>query len=90
MAIDTKGLTRNIEGKTLRVWFPCGEVALIRVSWVDVHENCSECSGYAGIIYDIIETNRPERYKKNPCNSAYWSEFPDIQKWELVDERSSQ
>ena len=90
MAIDTKGPTRNVEGKTLRVWCPSGEVALIRVSWVDVRENCTECSGYAGIIYDIIESNRAERYKKNPPNSAYWSEFPDIQKWELVDERSSQ
>jgi hypothetical protein len=86
---DTKGITRTHEGKTLRVWFPAGEIAIIRVGTVDVHEDCSECSGYAGSIYDIVETNRPERYKGNPINSTYWSEFPDIQRWELIEERNS-
>ena len=87
MAIETKGITRTLEGKTLRVWFSADEIVIIRISSVEVHEDCNLCSGYAGIIYDILQTNRPERYEKNPANAAYWSEFPDIQKWELVDER---
>ena len=83
---DTKGLTRAHEGHTLRVWFSNGEIALVRLESVDVHDNCHLCPGYAGIIYDILETNQPGRYEKNSPGAAYWSEFPDIGKWELVDE----
>jgi hypothetical protein len=85
--LDTKGLTQAVEGHKLRVEFFDGEIALIRLVAVDVHDDCHLCPGYAGIIYDILETNQPARYEKNPQGSSYWSEFPNIEKWTLVDER---
>jgi hypothetical protein len=87
LPVDTKGLSSAHEGHTLRVSFFSGEIALVRLVSVDVHEDCHLCPGYAGIIYDLLETNQPVRYEKNSPGTAYWSEFPEIEKWELVDER---
>ena len=87
LPVDTKGLNPAHEGHTLRITFAGGETALIRVVSVDVHDDCHLCPGYAGIIYDLLETNQPGRYEKDPLGSAQWSEFPDIETWELIDER---
>ena len=86
MAFDTKGLTQALEGKTLRVWFSGDEISLIRISSLEVHEDCNLCPGYGGIIFDVVETNQPERYEKNRANGVFWSELSGIERWELVSE----
>jgi hypothetical protein len=86
MTLDAKGLDQTFAGKTLRVWFSNDEVALIRVNGVEVHEDCELCPGYAGVIFDLVEANRPERYEKEHAGSLTWSKLSEIEKWELVNE----
>jgi len=84
MATDTKGLSPEHEGKVLRVFFKDGEIAELRLLHFDLHENCECGDEYAGIIYDLIQTNHPEDYT-DPKIGAFWSDFAEIEKFELVN-----
>jgi hypothetical protein len=84
MATDTKGLSPELEGKVLRVFFKDGEIAELKLLWFDLHENCKIGDYYAGIIYDLIQTNRPEEHT-DPKAVVFWADFTEIEKFELVN-----
>ncbi len=84
MATDTKRLGPELEGKVLRVFFKGGEIVELKLLSFDVHENCKFGDSYAGIIYHLIQTNRPEEYM-NPEAFAFWSDLTEIEKFELVN-----
>ncbi|HVA18084.1 MAG TPA: hypothetical protein VMV59_10290 [Candidatus Dormibacteraeota bacterium] len=87
MPIDTKGLTRDVEGKKLRLFFDGGEICEVVLLTVNVHENCSFGDDYADFYYDVISSNRPDRYKdarKTP-KPVYTAEFKHLNRWELLD-----
>ena len=85
MATDTKGLSRDFEAKVIRVFFKGGEIAEVKLVSFDLHENCPFGDSYAGIVYDVIQTNRPQSYKTDPNLGAFWADFAEIDKFELVD-----
>ncbi len=84
MATDTKGLSRELEGKVLRVYFKDGVVDEIRLVAFELHENCQFGDEYRGIIYDLIHTNRPDVYMKDPKSCSFWAELDDIERIEVI------
>jgi len=60
-ASDTKGLTPEIEGKKLRLFFDGGEICEVVLLTVNIHENCSFGDDYADFYSDVISSNKPER-----------------------------
>jgi|GEM_PF-5735528 len=85
---DTRGLTADLQGKQLRLFFRDGEVCDVKLAMVEVHEDCHLCEGYAGIIYDLISTNRPERYRANYEKYekfSCWANFEDIERFETLN-----
>ena len=89
MATDTKGLSRELEGKVVRIYFQNGEIAEVKLVSFDLHKNCPFGDEYAGIIYDVIKTNRPEIYKVDPATCGFWAEFQNIEKFELIDSQQT-
>jgi hypothetical protein len=83
--VDTKGLSNDLKGKKLRLFFQGGEVCEAVLLLVDIHENCEFGDDYADLVYDVMSTNRPEKYDlsgtKNPVYSA---QFSHLDKWELI------
>jgi len=86
MATDTHGLLPEYEGKRLRMYFGDGETCEMKLLNVEVHEDCEFCDGYAWFIYDVISTNRPERYKAPPGRAVYCGRFEDIERFEVIAE----
>ena len=84
MATDTKGLGPELEGKVLRVFFKDGEITELKLLHFDLHEDCEFGDDNAGIIFDLIRTNRPEEYT-DPKVGVFWSDFTEIEKFELVN-----
>jgi hypothetical protein len=86
--VDTKGLTKDLEGKKLRLYFHGGEVCDAKLLLVDVHENCPFGDDYADFIYDVISTNQPGKYdghdSKEP-SSVYSAEFGHLERWEILE-----
>ncbi|HUC54411.1 MAG TPA: hypothetical protein VMR90_10210 [Candidatus Cybelea sp.] len=71
-------LTRDYQDKKLNITFEDGEVADVKVLAVcecDQHEDCR------GIVYDVISSNRLDRFKKG---SAYWTELKYIRAFEGI------
>ncbi len=71
-------LARDYQDKKLHITFEDGEVAdvmVLVVSECDQHENCR------GIVYDVISSSRPERYKSG---SAFWTELKQITAFEVI------
>lgn len=88
MAIDTKGLTRDLEGRKLRLFFDGGEVCEVVLLSVNVHENCRFSDDYADFFYDVISSNKPEKYKddaKKTPKPAYSAEFKHLNHWEPLE-----
>ena len=88
MPTDTKGLSQNLEGKRLRLFFRDGEICDAILVSVNVHENCSFGDGYADFFYDVISTNRPDRYKGDEPKipkPVYAAEFEFLDHWESLD-----
>ena len=74
----TQQLTRDYQDKKLHITFEDGEVAdvkVLAVSECDQHEDCR------GIVYDVISSSRPARFKKD---SAYWNELKYITAFEVI------
>ncbi len=88
MAADTHGLTSDLEGKVIKVFFKDGEICNLKLLHLDIHEDCPHCSGYAGIIYDLVGTNRPEKYTLPPVKSAFWADLDEIEHFETVEPQS--
>ncbi len=84
MPTDTHGLSAEHEGKRLRMHFLDGEVCEIKLLHFEVHENCEFCEGYAWFMYDIISTNRPDRYNDLSGKCAYSSQFEEIESFEVL------
>ena len=82
--VDTRGLSPQLEGKKLRVYFIDGEVCEVKLLSLELHENCHLCDGYTGFIYDLLSTNRPEEYTTEASSSAYWGNFEDIERVEVA------
>jgi hypothetical protein len=85
MSTDAKGLSPEFEGKVLRVFFRDGEITELKLIHFDLHENCAHCDGYAGIICDVIQTNRPKDCRGEKPGICCWADFTDIEKFELVN-----
>ena len=85
MATDTKGLSPELEGKVLRVFFKDGEIAELKLLIFELHENCKYCDGYAGIIYDVIQTNRPKDFPDQKTKPCWWADLTNIEKFEIVN-----
>ncbi len=88
MAIDTKGLSRNLEGKKLRLFFRGGEVCEVILVSVNTHENCTFEDSYGDFFYDVISTNRPDKYKGGETKipkPMYAAEFEFLDRWENLD-----
>jgi hypothetical protein len=88
MATDAKGLTQSLEGKKLRLFFQGGEICDVILVSVNVHESCPFCDGYADFFYDVISTNRPDKYKgdeKKVPKPCYAAEFAFLDRWENLE-----
>ena len=64
--------------------FVDGEVSDIKLLHFEVHENCEFCDGYEWFVYDVLSTNRPERYKDPLASAAYSGRFEDIESFEVL------
>ncbi|HLV97014.1 MAG TPA: hypothetical protein VKS44_17610 [Candidatus Acidoferrales bacterium] len=88
MATDTKGLSRQLEGRKLRLFFEGGEICEAVLLAVDVHEHCPVGDDYAEFYYDVICSNKPEKYKvviKKTPKPVFAAEFKCLSGWELLD-----
>jgi hypothetical protein len=85
--VDTKGLTNDLKGKELRLFFQGGEICEAILLLVDVHENCQFGDDYADFVYEIISTNQPEKYKDDQVRipkPVYSTEFSYLDRWEII------
>jgi hypothetical protein len=73
--VDTHGITREMEGKRLRITFDDGETAEIRITSVQIHDCHEDCNG---IVYDVLSSNKMDKYRLPLEQSAFWSEFQYI------------
>ena len=87
MSVDTKGLTRELEGKTLRILFADGEEQVLKMEFVmifDCHDSCN------GFLYKLLSTNRPKKLEKqkqeHPGGFSCLGRFEDVVSWKLVEE----
>jgi len=88
MATDTKGLSQELAGRKLRLYFQDREICEAILVSVDVHENCPFGDDYADFVYDIISTNRPDKYKTDKANKpkpVYAAAFKFLDRWEFLD-----
>ena len=71
-------LTKDFQDRKLRIVFDDGEVAevkLLLVGECDEHQDCR------GIVYDVIASSRPDRFKPGP---SYWTELQHIKTFEVI------
>jgi len=87
MALDTRGLTRELEGKTVRILFADGEEQVLKMEFVmifDCHDSCN------GFVYKLLSTNRSEKLEKqkhgNPEGFSCLGKFEDVVSWKLVED----
>ncbi len=86
MTVDTKGLTRELEGKTVRILFADGEEQVLRMEFVmilDCHDSCD------GFVYKLLSTNRSEKLEKQKQHAEGFSclgRFEDVVSWKLEED----
>ena len=88
MATDTKGLSHDLAGRKLRLFFQEGEVADVVLVSVNIHENCAFGDDHADFFYELISTNQPEKYQSGEAKTPkpiYVSEFKSLERWEPLD-----
>jgi len=76
--VDTKGLTRDLEGQRVRLFFRGGDgeasPLTVAVPFGD------------DLINELISTTRPKKYESDKGKrSAYSAEFPYLDHCELID-----
>jgi hypothetical protein len=90
MLVDTKGLTKELEGKTLRIRFNDGCEQVIKLEWVLTHDCHESCNGF---IYKSLSTNQPEKLeemrRKYPNGFSSWGNFQDIVSCNPIEEGQS-
>jgi len=93
MATDTKGLSQNLEGRKLRLFFHGGEICEVFLVSVNIHENCPFGDDYADFFYRVISTNRPGNYRCDEAKSPkplYAAEFKYLDRWKPADSMGGQ
>jgi hypothetical protein len=88
MAADTKGLSQNLEGSKLRLFFQGGEISDVVLVSVNIHENCAFGDDHADFFYELMSTNRPDKYRSNEKKTPkpiYASDFKLLDRWEALD-----
>jgi hypothetical protein len=84
MLVDTKGITKDLEGKTLQVTFSDGTEQTIQLDWALIHDCHKE---YNGFIYKVLATNRPELFERMKREGfSCWGKFEDAVSWKLGPE----
>ena len=81
MTLDTRGITKEMENKRLRVNFADGETAEVKLVWVMLHDCHEDCNGF---IYDLISTDRTEKYTSSSRQAAMWGDFENVAAIELL------
>lgn len=69
---------REYQEKHLRIEFKDGEIVgvlVLLVSQCDEHEDCR------GLVYEVVSTNAPERFK---YGTPYWTEMKYIKRFEPI------
>ena len=87
MAVDTKGLTRELEGKTVHILFSDGEEQILKMEFVMIFNCHDSCNGF---LYKLLSTNRPEKLEKqkqeHPEGFSCLGRFEDVVSWKLVED----
>ncbi|HLW80691.1 MAG TPA: hypothetical protein VKS20_01490 [Candidatus Acidoferrales bacterium] len=78
--IDAKGLSRELEGKTLRIRFIDGTEGLVGLEMVMIHDCHEDCNGF---IYHVLSSSEPQRLTRS--GSSYLGRFQDIASWEVIE-----
>jgi hypothetical protein len=79
MPVDTRGLNRGHEGKSMRVELADGELLEIRLHELTV---CAKPEPCRGITYVLISTNRSDG--KRDKGAAYWTAFGAIERFQVL------
>jgi hypothetical protein len=85
MSFDMKGLSAEHQGKRLRIEFADGEICegnLLMLCTCDEHTTC------CGIIFDLLRTNRAEKYQhalQSEPPAAIWSEIELVKSFEVLE-----
>jgi hypothetical protein len=72
---ETHGVTKEMEGKRLRICFVDGEIAEIKLNTVMLHDCHEDCNGF--ILY-LVSTNQTQKYEKSTFAEARWGHFQDV------------
>jgi hypothetical protein len=79
--VDTRGISKEMEGKRLRISFADGETAEIKMHWVMIHDCHDDCNGF---IFYIISTDRAEKYYPPSIGEPMWGHFEDVASVEVL------
>ncbi len=86
MLVDTKGLTKDLEGKTLRVRFNDGTEDLVKLECVITHDCHESCNGF---VYQPLSMSAHQLFEKmkgeHPHGFSCWGNFQDVVSWEIVE-----
>jgi len=82
MAVDTRDLTRELEGKTVRILFADGEEQVLKMEFVMIFNCHDSCNGF---VYKLLSTNRPQKHE-NPEGFSCLGKFEDVVSWKLVED----
>jgi hypothetical protein len=90
MLVDTKGITKDLEGRVLHISFSDGSEETIRLEAALSYDCHAECNGF---VYKVLSTNRPqmlERMKReHPGGFSCWGKFEDVVSWKLAEASGS-
>jgi hypothetical protein len=82
MPTDTKGFGPELEGKVLRVFFRDGQVTELKLLIFELHENCNIAMVMPGIIYDVIQANRPKDFPDQKTGACWLGRSYKIERFE--------
>ena len=87
MPVDTKGLTREVEGKIMRILFADGEEQILKIEFVMIFNCHDSCNGF---VYKLLSTNHPENVEKqkqqHPEGFSCLGRFEDVVSWKLEED----
>jgi hypothetical protein len=79
--VDTHGISRQLEGKKLRIRFSDGEIAEVKLDWAIIHDCHEDCNGF---VYHVLSSNQIENYTATSRNAAMWGRFENVVSIELL------
>jgi hypothetical protein len=80
VSVDAKGLSRDLEGKTLRIRFADGTEDLVELGMVMVYDCHEDCDGF---IYHVLSSSDPQRLTRS--GPSYLGRFQDVASWEGIE-----